>query len=105
MSGEAAGVAAEAHGCPFALEGPDRAGLEDLHAQRSDRCGQAPGEAGRVDEALALVDAQRLGVHAGQLGGHGDQKGAGSSLRLTAGRHRAPAQPARGSNPLAFSAT
>jgi hypothetical protein len=32
----------------------------------------APHGAGRVDEALALVDPERLGVHAGQLGRHRD---------------------------------
>src|SRR6266571_2389865 len=31
-----------------------------------------PGRTGRLEKALALVDAERLGVHPGQLGGHAD---------------------------------
>ena len=46
----------------------------------------APAGAGRVDQALALVDAQGLGVHAGQLGGHRDDvDGPCGALRRTVG--------------------
>ena len=45
----------------------------------------AAGGAGRVDEALALVDAQGLRVHAGELGGHRDD--VDGSARSCRGAH------------------
>ena len=52
----------------------------------------------RVDEALALVDAQRLGVHAGQLGRHRDHVH-GAARALTA-EQRGAAPPALRSAPV-----
>ena len=63
----------------------------------------AAGTALRADQAEPVVGAQRLRVHAGQLGGHRDQERPGLVIGAL-GSHHAPAHPARGSNPLARSA-
>ena len=58
--------------------------------------------AGRVEQALALVDAQGLGVHAGQLGGHRDDvhgpgvRGPSRHLTLPRGRRVPAARPTCG---------
>ena len=61
----------------------------------------------RADQTEPVVGAQSLGVHPGQFGRYRDQER--SRFRRIAGvsggvHGRLPAQPARGSNPLAFSA-
>ncbi len=61
------------------------------------------GSAARADQAEAVVGAQGLGVHAGQLGGHRDQERPGF-LPWILRHQRLPAHPARGSKPLARSA-
>ena len=46
--------------------------------------------AGRLDQALALVDAQRLGVDAGELGGDGDDEDGLSAVTVGAIGHHTP---------------
>ncbi len=58
------------------------------------------GAALRADQSEPVVGAQRLRMHACELGGHRDQEGAGVVVL----GHHAPDHPARGSNPVARSA-
>src|SRR5439155_502038 len=74
---------------------------------------RALGRALRLDQAARLVHAQRLGVHLGELGGHGDHEDPavrrdGDARRAARDHQRAPPakRRARGSRPLsAFSSS
>ena len=63
----------------------------------------AAGAALRADQAEPVIGAQRLRMHAGQLGGHRDQERPWRRL-CSLGAITHPPSPARGSNPLARSA-
>jgi hypothetical protein len=95
------------HGCQFVLQAPglleqhkdaaDAGDVEPVGGQRADLlepvdvvpavAAGAAGAAGRVQEALALVDPQRLRVQAGQFGGHRDAEQAAVRIRPAARHH------------------